>query len=165
MGTRGSVIGFPFSFWMWRITRSNRSLCQLRRAKARCAGVVRTPVVPEARCAGVVRRLVMLKARGAGVVQMPVVRSARFGQRDRVLRVVPDRVPWCRRDTRDARFPIEARCADVLPEARGSDRTPVVPAWFQDGVVGACWRQLRWRVGTPNMALQPTASRARSFGF
>ena len=56
----------PFSFWMERIARPKGTLCHPRRAGARCAGVVRRPVVLEARCAGVVRTPVMLIARCAG---------------------------------------------------------------------------------------------------
>ena len=62
-GTRGSVIVIPFSVWMWRIGLPKRPSCNFRHAEARCAGVVRTPVVLKARCAGVVRRLVVLEAR------------------------------------------------------------------------------------------------------
>ena len=65
-GTRGSVIATPFSFWMWRIGLPEGALYQFRRAGARCAGVVRRPVVQKVRCAEVVRRLVVLVARYAG---------------------------------------------------------------------------------------------------
>ena len=81
-GTRGSAIVIPFSFWMRRIALLERSFCQLRRAEARCAGVVRMPVVLEARYAGVVRTPVVLIARCAGVVCMPVVLIARYGPGD-----------------------------------------------------------------------------------
>jgi hypothetical protein len=39
-GPRGGVIIILFSFWMWRIGRPEGALCLIRRAFARCAGVV-----------------------------------------------------------------------------------------------------------------------------
>jgi len=60
------------------------ALCHLRRAKARCAGVV--------------RRLVVLEARCAGVVRTPVVLVARCGQCDRMLGVVPIEARYAGRD-------------------------------------------------------------------
>ena len=94
-GTRGSVIVFPFSFWMWRIGRPEGALCSPVVPVPVVQGVVRRRVVLIARCAGVGQRLVVLEARCAGVVRRPVVLKARFGSGDR----------------RGAWFPIEARCA------------------------------------------------------
>jgi hypothetical protein len=48
----GNVVATPFSFWVWRIGLPEGALCHFRHAEARCAGVVRTPVVLKARCAG-----------------------------------------------------------------------------------------------------------------
>ncbi len=57
--------GLSFLMEMWRIGLPERASCHFRCADARCAGVVRTPVVLAARCAEVVPR--------------PVVRKARYG--------------------------------------------------------------------------------------
>ena len=84
-----------------QISLPERPLCSLRRASARCAGVVRRPVMLIACCAGVVRALVVL--------------IARYGQPDRVQGVVPDQSPLCRYDTRGAWFRPNARCASVVP--------------------------------------------------
>ena len=81
---------------------SQRPSCPLRRAEARCAEVVRRPVVLEARYAEVVRRLVVLMPRCAGVVRRPVMLEARGGQRDRVLGVVPFEARCAGRDPRCA---------------------------------------------------------------
>ena len=97
-------------------------------------GVVRRPVVLRARCAGVVRRRVVRKARCAGVVRRRVVRNARYGQPDRVLGVVP----------------FKARCAGVIPNARGFPSRPVVPGVIPNargslqGPLCRCDSVLRW---------------------
>jgi hypothetical protein len=85
-----------------------------------------------------------------GGVRQPVVLEARFGRCDRMLRVV---LPNARRAGRD-----RVRC--VVPT-----EPLVVPAWCCAGVVGTCAYQSRTTKRTPNISLQPTASRARSFGF
>jgi hypothetical protein len=98
--------------------------------------VVQPPVVLSARCASVVRAL--------------VVRSARCEQPDRVLDVVR----------------LMARCAWCDPKWAWFRSWPVVLAWHQNGVVGTYgWHPERDRPEPPNMSFQPTASRARSFGF
>ena len=84
-----------FLIEMWRIALPEHTLYQLRRAQARCAGVVRMPVVRCARYAGVVRTPVVRYARCAGVVRKPVVLEARYGGGA----------------TRGAWFQIKARCA------------------------------------------------------
>jgi len=43
-----------------------------------------------------------------------------------------------KRATSGAWFRLKSVVPGVLPEGCGSDRTPVVPVWYQDGVVGAC---------------------------
>jgi hypothetical protein len=139
-GTRGNAVCIPFSIGTRRIALPERMLCRSRGVqKLVVLRVVRRLVMLQARCAGVVRKPVVLIARCAGVIRRPVVRCDRYGQRDRMLGVVPDRGPLCRRDPRGAWFPIEARYAGVIPDARGSRSKPVVQAWFQEGVVGACW--------------------------
>jgi len=110
-GVRGKAITYLFLIWMRRIALLERALCNLRRAEARCASVVRTPVVLKARCASVVRT--------------PVVLKARLG----------------RRDSRGAWFHSRLVMPGVIPAARDPDRTPGVPAWCCGGVVGACGRQ------------------------
>ena len=45
----GSVVGAPFSLWIGRIAFPEGTLCQIRRADARCAGVIRRRVVRIAR--------------------------------------------------------------------------------------------------------------------
>jgi len=81
-----------------------------------------------------------------GVVRALVLLIARCGQPDRVWGVVQ----------------IELRCAACDSEARGTDRTPVVPRVLQ------CWCGRRRRVAIQNAhrvaehAVQPTAARARS---
>jgi len=85
--------------------------CPLRRAGARCAGVVRQPVV--------------LLARGAGVVRTPVVLCARYGQGDRVLGVVQIKARDAGRDLKCVWF----------------RSRPVVQEWYHAGVVGGCGRQ------------------------
>jgi len=93
-----------FLIGMQRIAILERPLCQPRRAGARCAGVVRRPVVLKARCAGVVRRPVMRIARCAGVVRRPVVLEARCAERDRMLGVVPIDARYVACDSRCAWF-------------------------------------------------------------
>jgi len=92
-----------------RIAHPEGTFCRLRRAEARCAGVVRRLVVLRARCAGVVRRLVVLRARGGqpSRVLRVVQIKARYAGRDHVLRVIPTKRPLCR-------------------------------VWYPAGVVGAC---------------------------
>src|SRR5215212_8585951 len=105
----GRVVAIPFSIEIGRIERPEGRLCQLCRAGARCAA-----------CGTI--------ARGAAC-------------------------PWCRRGRKPrcaecslwaACYQLrvvqgEARCAGVLPDARGSDRTPVV-----EGVIpGWCGRRMR----------------------
>jgi hypothetical protein len=85
-GTRGGVIAIPFSIWIRRIAHPEGAFCQLRRAGARCAGVV--------------RRLVVLNARGAEVIRRPVVLKARSGQRGHMLGVIPIDARCAARDPR-----------------------------------------------------------------
>jgi len=80
----GRVVDLPFFDVMRPIALPEGSSCPLRRAGARCAEVVRRPVVLHARYAGVVRR--------------PVVPQARYGQPDRVLGVVPIEARYALRD-------------------------------------------------------------------
>jgi hypothetical protein len=69
LGGWGSVVGTPFLVPCAGLGCARR-LCQGRRAGARCAGVVRPPVVRNARCAQPDRVLgvVLMEARGAGVI-------------------------------------------------------------------------------------------------
>jgi hypothetical protein len=110
----GSVVGTPFSFWMWRIGLPERLLCRSPGVqKPVVQGVVRIPVVPKARCAGVVQRLVVRIARYAGrgyegsLCGLPVMDNrvlcwtwfqieSRCAERGSVLRVIPDRRSLCR---------------------------------------------------------------------
>ena len=116
---------------MWRIGLPEGALCQLQRAEARCAGVVRTRVVLEARCAGMVRTPVVRIARCAGVVRRLVLLFARSRQRDRVLGVVPCKAYCARRAIRWAWFQPNARCAGrdrmlgVIPCLCGSTERPL----------------------------------------
>ena len=69
LGGWGSVAGNPILVTCAGLGCARR-LCQGRRAGARCAGVVRPPVVRNARCAQPDRVLgvVLMEARGAGVI-------------------------------------------------------------------------------------------------
>jgi hypothetical protein len=64
-GTRGNALAIPFSFWMRQVGFPECPSCRLRRANARCVGVVRALVLLKARCASVVRWPVMRCARHA----------------------------------------------------------------------------------------------------
>jgi len=97
----GSVVDILFLMLARCISLPEGPLCQLRRASARCAGVVRRPVVRMARCADVVRR--------------PVVLIARCGQPDRMLRVVQIKARDAGRDPRCACYQPNARRAACGP--------------------------------------------------
>ena len=72
--------------------------------------------------------------------------------------------PLCKRDSRGAWFRIEARCAGVIPEVCGTNRTPVVEAWYHAGVVGACWWQVGGRLGPPNTSFKRRPLRVYEIG-
>src|SRR5512134_2351898 len=97
---------------MRRMAILERTLYIFRRAEARYAGVVRTFVVLEARGAG------------RGTRARCVVRP--FWGAECYAGCGSDHGPWCQ----------TWFCAAGDP-----DRTPVVPAWYSDGVVGPCGRQ------------------------
>jgi hypothetical protein len=94
----GRVVDISFFDLMRPIVLPEGSSCPLRRAGARYAGVVRTPVV--------------LNACYAGVVRTPVVLIARYGQRD----------------SRGAWFSKKPVMRAWFCAGPGTDRTPVVPA-------------------------------------
>ena len=85
-----------------------------------------------------------------GVVRRPVVRSARCGQPDRELRLVPIAARYAWRDRVLDMVQLKARCAGVVPCGRGR-RMRVASRTLA--------------TGAPNTPMQPTASRARSLVF
>src|SRR5205085_8091279 len=101
--TRSAPVAAHLLF-LFRFGCGESGVLKARCAVARCAGVVRRPVVLEARYPRVVRRPVVRMARYAGVVRTPVVRMAGGAQPDRVLGVVPCTARCAGGDSRCAWF-------------------------------------------------------------